>query len=143
MRREVADVVGSGLLLAALVAATVGVATGGPAAATETSLDTMVAPQLDATRIERGRSLFYTKGCASCHFKEGRPIADVGPDLRGLSARAASRRPGLGAEAYVRESIGTPSAFIAPGIGGNASMPDLGLRDDEIDALVAFLLGTP
>ena len=51
----------------------------------------------------------------------------------------------MSAEAYIEESLRTPSAFVAPSSisAGNISMPDLGLSDDEIEALTAFLLGTP
>jgi len=47
--------------------------------------------------------------------------------------------PGLSAEAYVRESIREPGAFVVPGYAG-MEMPQLGLTDAEIDAVVAILL---
>lgn len=133
MRRETADLIGSGLLLGALVTATFAAQ---PAK--------IFAPASSA--IERGHSLFYAKGCVACHRKTGESgaLGSIGPDLTGLRDRAADRKPGTSAAAYVRESIKTPSAFIAPGFGGSAfGMPDLGLADEEIDALTAFLLGTP
>lgn len=140
MRREVADLVGSGLLLAALVAATIGVATQDAVATTDTATaDTHVA---GPATVERGRSLFYAKGCVSCHTKERSAVVNVGPSLVGLADRAATRREGVDAGAYVHESIKTPSAYVVPGY-GSVAMPDLHLTDDEIDALVAFLLGTP
>lgn len=141
MRREVADVVGSGLLLAALVTATIGVMTDRTASASSSRLASNVS-LTDASLVARGRSLFSAKGCIACHTKEQQAVVQVGPALTGLRDRAAERRPGLDAVAYVRESIRTPAAFIAPGY-GNAAMPDLRLRDDEIDAIVAYLLGTP
>lgn len=147
MRREVADVVGSGLLLAALVTATIGVMTDRTAAASSASRSSIVTSLTetslaDASLVARGRSLFSAKGCVGCHTKEQQAIVQVGPALTGLRDRAAERRPGLDAIAYVRESIRTPAAFIVPGY-GNAAMPDLRLRDDEIDAIAAYLLGTP
>lgn len=139
MRRETTDVIGSGLLLAALLAALL--ATLAPTAGASVAAPATVSAP--SPTIERGRTLFYAKGCVSCHTKSGesRPIADVGPELTGLASRAADRRPGLTAQAYVRESLRTPSAFLVPGY--EARMPDLGLREDEIDSLSAFLLGTP
>lgn len=145
MRRETADVIGSGLLLAALVTATFAALApssgAGPAASPVTSR-VAVAP---STTIERGRTLFYAKGCVGCHRKAGEQNSvPVGPDLTGLADRAAERKPGMSAEAYVRESIRTPGAFIAPGFStATLAMPDLGLSDDEIDAVTAFLLGIP
>ncbi|HEU5287786.1 MAG TPA: cytochrome c [Candidatus Limnocylindria bacterium] len=141
MRREVADVVGSGLLLAALVTATIGVMTDRTASASGSSPSTTVS-LTDASLVARGRSLFSAKGCVACHTKEQQAIVQVGPALTGLRDRAAERRPGLDAVAYVRESIRTPAAFIVPGY-GNAAMPDLALRDEDIDAIAAYLLGTP
>ncbi len=104
--------------------------------------DAVAAP---STAVERGRTLFYAKGCAGCHKKAGEQNSfSVGPDLTGLVDRAGLRKPGMSADAYVRESIKTPSAFVVPGF-GNATfgMPDLGLSDGEIDDVAAFLLGTP
>lgn len=142
MRREVADALGSGLLLAALVTATIGVMTDRTASANSPPSSTTTVALADVSLVARGRSLFGAKGCVACHTKEQQAIVQVGPALTGLRDRAAERRPGLDAVAYVRESLRTPSAFIVPGY-GNAAMPDLRLRDDEIDAIVAYLLGTP
>jgi cytochrome c2 len=142
MRRETTDLIGSGLLLAALVIATF--ATLAPAPTSGASVAS-VSATVSSPTIERGKTLFYAKGCVSCHTKAAATgsSASVGPSLTGLAARAADRKPGMSAEAYVRESLRTPSAFIVPGYGNLAfGMPDLGLRDDEIAALSAFLLGT-
>ena len=64
----------------------------------------------------------------------------VGPDLTHLADRAATRVAGLDAPAYVRQSIREPGAYRVPGY--NALMPDLGLSDADIDALIAFLLSS-
>lgn len=144
MRRETADVLGSGLLLAALVTATVAALAPqqGASAASPVARDAVAA---SSSQVERGRTLFYAKGCVGCHKKAGEQAgASVGPDLTGLAARAGERKPGMSADAYVRESIKTPGAFVAPGFGSATfAMPDLGLSDGEIDAVTAFLLGTP
>jgi mono/diheme cytochrome c family protein len=144
MRRETADLVGSGLLLAALVTATIGaLAPTSGASASPSQASTVSA---SANDVERGRSLFHAKGCIACHHKgdEKGTTAAIGPDLTGLAQRAGDRKPGMSAKAYVYESIRMPSAFIVPGSqGGTFGMPDLGLTDEEIDAISAFLLGTP
>ena len=131
MRRELTDLIGSGLLLAALVTATIGALA--PTTGASASVPT---PATQATAADRGEMLFNTKGCAGCHTR------NIGPDLTGLAERAGSRKPGMSAVDYVRESIRTPGAFIAPTHinAGGIVMPDLGLSDDEIDALVAYLL---
>lgn len=97
---------------------------------------------LEALPAAEGRVLFLAKGCNACHALEGFPgRSAVGPDLSGLAAVADSRRPGMSAEAYVRESIREPQAFIAPGFGGRfVEMPALPLTDAEVEALVSFLL---
>ncbi len=146
MDRDLAAVVGSGLLAAVFLAATAAAFTGGARAApTATTVHTPI-PSSAATFAplgpvaERGRSLFLAKGCNGCHTFSGLPggIA-IGPDLTGLAGRAATRKAGMAADAYVRESIGSPQAFLVPGF-ESVAMPQLGLRPEEIDAVVAFLL---
>lgn len=142
MRRETTDLIGSGLLLAALLLATFGALAPTPGASAAVPSAPVV-----VTDIERGRTLFYAKGCVACHAKQGEGLTPgfgptgVAPDLTGLAQRAADRKPGMGAVAYVHESLRSPSAFLVPHY--TAKMPDLGLSDGEIAVLTAFLLGTP
>jgi hypothetical protein len=50
--------------------------------------------------------------------------------------------PGLAAEAYVRQSVRQPQAFVVPGFDGAFTrMPALPVSDAELEALVDFLLG--
>jgi hypothetical protein len=86
-----------------------------------------------------GRKLFQAKGCGGCHALASVSTSRIGPDLSSLPRAAASRRPGYSAEAYVRESILAPQAFVVSGFG--AQMPRLPVTDHEIDILVDFLLG--
>ncbi|HEV8634805.1 MAG TPA: cytochrome c, partial [Chloroflexota bacterium] len=91
---------------------------------------------------EHGRVLFQAKGCVGCHTLAGVPgQMDVGPNLSGLAAVAVTRRPGVSAEAYVRESIREPAAFFVSGYEGGIRMPQLDVTDAELDDLIAFLLG--
>lgn len=89
--------------------------------------------------------------CFGCHsLQQG--VTLVGPSLAGLVTRAnallksgdykgAARTP----EEYLKESIVSPSAYIAPGptfsAGGQSVMPPLAsvLKPEEIDQLVAYL----
>jgi cytochrome c oxidase subunit 2 len=89
-----------------------------------------------------GRNLFLAKGCAGCHQISGVSGSnEIGPNLTSLPRQAGERVAGMSAEQYVRASILAPSAFVVPGYGGSQSpMPQLPVSDDELDALVAFLL---
>jgi hypothetical protein len=93
---------------------------------------------------ERGRMLFQTVGCVGCHVGPGVPrgmTSQIGPNLTLLPSVAASRKPGVSAEGYVAESIRDPSAFLAPGYGsGSVEMPRFGLPEQDVQALVRFLL---
>lgn len=85
------------------------------------------------------RQLFQAKGCGGCHALAGVSNSRIGPDLTNLPRVAASRKPGYSAEAYVRESILDPQAYVVPGFG--AEMPRLPVIEREADILVEFLLG--
>ncbi len=99
------------------------------------------------TLVGMGRTLLGAKGgCLLCH-----KIAEVGntrgPDLRGVGARAASRRPGMSAEAYLVESLTNPGAYVVEefaAAGGEtimpvATQPPADLSPTELKALVAYL----
>lgn len=135
MRREVADLLGSGLLLAGLLAGTI--ATLAPTSGAG------VAARADAISptADYGRMLFYAKGCLGCHSRGSEGSMQVGPNLAGLAERAAGRVPGLSAAGYVRQSLRDPQAYVVGSFSGGVAMPDLDLSDDEVEALVAFLLG--
>jgi mono/diheme cytochrome c family protein len=137
MKRETLDLIGSGLLLLALATATIATLAPTPGAGVATSSGP------SDPLVERGEMLFYAKGCATCHGIAGISQGVGAPDLTSIDTVAGSRRPGLSAEAYIRESLLVPGAFIAPGWGGTgviAAMPDLGLSEAEVNALTAFLL---
>jgi mono/diheme cytochrome c family protein len=93
-----------------------------------------------------GAELFRVKGCATCHNgPDGASLTQAGPSLVNVAAWAGERMPDVSADEYVELSIRNPSAFISPvytgptgGPGGG--MPLLRLSDDEIDALVSYLL---
>jgi cytochrome c551/c552 len=90
-----------------------------------------------------GASLFRAKGCASCHAGPTTAgFTDVGPSLADVATWAGTRVDGLSAEEYVRQSIVAPQAFISPEHHSRAlQMPTLPLAPEELDALVAHLLG--
>jgi nitric oxide reductase subunit C len=98
-------------------------------------------PEPPATEpVARGRQVYRSLGCASCHEPNffGQRL---GPPLDRVGTAAATRRPGLSAAEYLREAILDPGAYLVPGY--QDSMPrDLGrdLSPTDLDALVAYLL---
>lgn len=115
----------AGLALLALSALPArGLATGTPAAPTSAPT---VSPAL--TDASYGKALFLAKGCATCHHHAAVPGSgalgegDV-PDLTKYRWNAD----------YLRSWLKDPAA-VKPG----TYMPTLGLHDDEIEALIAFL----
>ncbi len=99
-----------------------------------------------ATEAPRnGAAIFQSKGCAMCHSGPDSASTFGGfPTLLDASTWAEQRKPGMSAPDYLRESVRNPSAFRSPefvaGGGPTSGMPDLGLSDAEIDAVVTYLL---
>ena len=92
--------------------------------------------------IQAGQEIVGGKGtCLGCHTigadKPGRF-----PDLGGVGARAATRKPGMTDVEYLAESLYQPNAFIVEGY--TSGMPTInkspiGLSDQEILAVIAYL----
>ncbi len=88
-----------------------------------------------------GEQIFEGKGtCTICHR-----VGQVGaraPDLARVGARAAARKPGVSATAYLVESLLNPGAYVVEGfpkIMPKIDRPPIGLNRSEIWAVVAFL----
>lgn len=91
--------------------------------------------------LARGRQVYEANGCVTCHepglLNFWRP---VGPPLDHVGTVAETRRLGVPAGEYLRQSIVDPGAFVVPGYPD--SMPrGLGdrLSPQDLDALVAYL----
>lgn len=137
-------VAATGALAAVLFAATIAAELADASAPMTTtaargSMITAASPTSLSALARRGLTLVQVKGCVGCHTIRGLSTMSVGPDLGALPTVAGARMPGVSAEAYVRESIREPRAFVVPGY-ADLAMPQLGLTDAEIDAVVAFLL---
>jgi mono/diheme cytochrome c family protein len=94
----------------------------------------------DLTEQETQGMRLFTASCAACHTTSGDSVI-VGPPLAGIAYRAAERIPGQSASEYLRTSIVEPDAYINEGF--NDLMPKTFgsiFTDEEIDALVAFLM---
>ncbi len=93
-------------------------------------------PPASSADAAKGAQTFQTRGCASCHTIAGTPAqAKVGPDLTHVGSRttiAGGMLPNTPNElrAWLRNPTG-----VKPG----ALMPNLGLSNDELDGLVAYL----
>jgi cytochrome c553 len=83
---------------------------------------------------ERGRRMFAAKGCVTCHVHRSVGIAG---ELRDFGPELTERQ--LPAE-YLRRYLADPS--IKPATNGRR-MPNPGLREKDIDPLVAFLSARP
>ena len=91
--------------------------------------------------VKVGEEIFKTKGtCEVCH-RIGQAGARA-PDLSGIGARAAQRKPGTSAKAYLVESLLEPGAHLVegyPNIMPRVDRPPIGLNRSELWAVVAFL----
>lgn len=107
-----------------------------------------ISPQ-EVGDLEHGRVLFENGGshemykptyiCANCHSLDGSD--GDGPSLQGISQRAGSRVSELSAEAYIRQSILDPDAYVIEGYNHKMGrIFSVLLSEKEVDDLVAFLL---
>jgi cytochrome c oxidase subunit 2 len=86
---------------------------------------------------QAGKAVFANNGCASCHtYAPAGATAKVGPDLDKLPDYA--QQAGKPLEAFVKESIVDPNAYVQPGF-PKGVMPPFNLPADQLDALVSFL----
>ncbi len=90
-----------------------------------------------------GLEIMSGKGlCFTCHTvgKTSGPLRF--PDLAGVGTRAATREPGISDVDYLAQSLYEPEKFIVPGFNPGMpviSKPPIGLTDDEILAVIAYL----
>lgn len=107
------------------------------------------APPSDASMVDRGRTLYVEHHCGVCHAlatvgAEGffGPPHDAMGDV--AAARVASRDyegDATDAAGYIRESIVDPQAYVVPGFAlTRHPMPAYDLPEEDLDALVAFLM---
>jgi len=106
---------------------------------------------------ERGKALFTTgvqPACATCHLVRDTSDGLIGPELTHIGTTAAERvkDPGYTGSAkdaagYLRESITTPNAYIAPGCPAGACFRDVMPQDfaqklttQQVADLVAYML---
>lgn len=97
---------------------------------------------------ETAEDIILNAGCGACHtigaFGEK---GKVGPDLSNIGLLAENRVPGLSAEAYIRQAIVEPNAYLAPECPNGACLANIMpqnygtlLNPGQVEVLVAFLL---
>ena len=114
-------------------------------AATMSLVTALVRPSEASTAAADGAALFQVKGCATCHEGPGTAtMMGIGPSLAHADDWASTRVEGMSAPDYLAQSMLQPSAFISPAWAGpngpTTGMPQLQLSDEDVEALVHFLL---
>ncbi len=105
------------------------------------------APAAADTPEARGKALFSQPligsqaGCMTCH-KVDTDDKIVGPSLKGIKERAATRVEGKSAEEYLKASILAPNEYVVEGF-VQGLMPAgyrEALTDDQLNDVVAYLM---
>lgn len=93
--------------------------------------------QPDAAMAKRGQSLFSSRGCVGCHSVGGGKRS--GPDLAGVTERRdlAWLRRWLKNPTVMFESDSLAKALLAQY--NYTRMPNLRLKDDEVEALLHYV----
>jgi len=106
--------------------------------------EVVLSKDMNADQMRKvGREIMDGKGlCFTCHTigKKAGPLRF--PDLEGVGARAGTRIPGLSDVEYLAQSLYQPEKFIVPGFNPGMpviSKPPIGLTDEEILAVIAYL----
>jgi len=89
-----------------------------------------------------GSAIFTGKGgCVGCH-NAGYGGGATGPNLSHIGTEGATKKPGMDAEAFIRESIVQPQVYVEAGYPNGIMPTTFGqtLTPDELNSLVAFLL---
>ena len=87
-----------------------------------------------------GLAVFNANGCSACHtLTAAKASGKVGPDLDKLKSEAAGAHQPL--DAFIKESIVSPDAYIAPGYQKGVMPPTFGqsIPAAKLDQLVQYL----
>ena len=111
------------------------------AAASGTTTATAPATTAAAAPSAAGKAIFIAAGCGACHtFKAAGTSAKVGPDLDTAPAKDA-KTAGMALDAFVKQSITDPNAFVSPGFPKGVMPTNFGstLSATKLAALVSFI----
>lgn len=100
----------------------------------------LIPPDASGEQLYNMPVLGIQVGCITCHSLDGTTV--LGPSLQGLGSAAQDRIADMSAEAYIRQSILEPDAYVLEGNEPRIMPPhyDDALTDAQIDALVTFLM---
>jgi cytochrome c oxidase subunit 2 len=96
-------------------------------------------PPRGRTLEQWGVDLFDSHGCAACHSVAG--VRGVGGSLDGIMGQTrhfTDGSDGVVDETYLRESIVVPQRHVVMGFA--SVMPRFDFRENEVDALVAYIM---
>jgi len=91
------------------------------------------APPAALSRVDRGKRLFVSKACLTCHVNQdvsAKNLVSAGPELTGRTFQSDYLRK------FLADPAGTLGKASPPRVG---EMPNQQLTVEEIDALVAFI----
>jgi cytochrome c551/c552 len=101
------------------------------------TLPTSTQASVPAGDAKAGATLFKSSGCGGCHkFKPAGTNKTTGPDLDKLAEFAKKANQGSEAQ-FAFDSIKNPGGYVESGY--QNIMPNLGLSDEQIADLVAYL----
>ena len=110
----------------------------------DVELDELTTPGAEeaADPIARGEQLFASSGCGGCHAIEGISFGEVGPNLTQIAEVAATRKDGVSAEDYIRESIVNSNTFVVEGYQPNIMPQNYGQQfsGQDLNDLIDYLL---
>lgn len=80
--------------------------------------------------------------CSTCHYLKTHRYPLLGPDMAGISKRAATRVPGMSAVEYLRKSIRNPDDHVLENYPASTMNPGYAerLSDQEVEDVIAFLM---
>jgi cytochrome c551/c552 len=136
---------GSKSASSATVTVTVTTSTGATTAPSTTTAATTGAATTGAApagNAAAGKTVFTSNACASCHtFEPAGATGTVGPDLD-TAVTADATKAGMSLDAFVRQSIVDPNAYIASGYAKGVMPTTFGssLSKTQLDDVVAFVV---
>ena len=101
-------------------------------------------PSGNPAQLAAGKTVFLgAGGCGACHtLTDAGSTGTVGPKLDGVAGDA--QKAGKPLEAYVKESIEDPNAYVVPGFPKGVMPPDFKstLSAQQIADLVAYIVAS-
>ena len=96
--------------------------------------------------VAAGKTVFTSSSCGGCHtFTAAGSFGNVGPNLDTALVTDAAADGNMALDAFIRESIVDPNAYIAQGPYSSGIMTatfGTSLTPTQIDDLVAFILAS-